>query len=317
MTLKGFTTVFDHTLNNDIQDNLLEYFDWELLNKGNYFNITLGETINGHDYSRLKVSTSDNFTKGKVWEGFRKNWVWQTGVNYNPAPIVGSDISKPGVSGIYVNDVFYPSSTSGIYAHYIDYYNGRVVFNAPIPTGSKVQVEHSYKWINVEYANSLPWIKQLQENSLNPDGFVNNESVWNLPPDSRLQLPLIAIEVVPNRTFRGYQLGGGQWVNTDIIFHCIAEDEPTRNKLVDIVSFQNDSVIQMFNTNQMSQSSGFPIDYRGFPVSGAKIYPDLVASYGTGFFRLTNGTVYNMSAINSNIFGGIVRFTVEGIKLNI
>jgi hypothetical protein len=317
MTLKGFNSVFDSTLNNDIQDNLVEYFDWELLNKGNYFNITLGETVNGIDYSRLKVSTSDNFTKGKAWDGFKKGWVWQSGVGYSPVPIVGSDISKPGISGVYVNDTFYPSSTSGTYAHYIDYYNGRVIFDTPIPTGSKVQVEHSYRWISVEYANSLPWIRQLQENSLNPEGFLENNATWDLPPDVRLQLPIIAIEIVPLRMFKGYQLGGGQWVMTDVLFHCIAEDEPTRNKLVDIVSLQNNALIQLFDTNKMSQASGFPLDYRGYPVSGAKIYPDLLSSYGTGSVRLINGMVSTMKAISSNIYGGVVRFTTEGIKLNI
>ena len=32
-----------------------------------------------------------------------------------------------------------------------DYFNGRVVFDTAIPTGSKVQAEYSYKYINVLY----------------------------------------------------------------------------------------------------------------------------------------------------------------------
>ena len=97
--LKGFNNVFEATLNNDIQDGLIEYFDWALLEKGNYFNVTKGELApNGEDYSRLRLSSNDNFTKGKVWEGFRKNWVWQSGISYSPNPIVGNDNSKPGIS---------------------------------------------------------------------------------------------------------------------------------------------------------------------------------------------------------------------------
>ena len=89
--LKGFNNVFEATLNNDIQDGLIEYFDWALLEKGNYFNVTKGELApNGQDYSRLRLSSNDNFTKGKVWEGFRKNWVWQSGISYSPNPIVGT-----------------------------------------------------------------------------------------------------------------------------------------------------------------------------------------------------------------------------------
>ena len=48
--LKGFTNVFQYTLNNDILDGLVEFFDYGLLQKGNYFNVTLGEQApNGED----------------------------------------------------------------------------------------------------------------------------------------------------------------------------------------------------------------------------------------------------------------------------
>ena len=116
--LKGITDVFEYTLNNDIQDGLLEYFDWALLDIGNYFNSTLGETgPNGEDYSKLRSSSNDQYTNGQVWEGFRKNWVWQSGVDYSPAPLVGTNNTKPGVSGVYVDDNFYPNTTTGDYAH--------------------------------------------------------------------------------------------------------------------------------------------------------------------------------------------------------
>jgi hypothetical protein len=317
MTLKGFSTVFDATISNDIQDGIVEYYDWELLNKGNYFNVTLGETVDGEDYSRLKPSTSENFTAGKAWEGFRKNWVWQSGISFSPPPRVGLNPAKPGISGVYVNDIFYPSTTSGIYAHNVDYHHGRVVFNNPIPTGSKVQVEYSYKWINVDYSDAVPWLRDIQSKTLTPSNFLDNEDQWNLPADSRVQLPLIAIEIVPQRSFTGYQLGGGQWIKTDVLFHCIAEDEITRNKLIDIVSLQNDGSFYLFNSNTIFQNNDFPIDYRGFPVSGAKTYPQLIASYNGGLARFTNVTVSNLVSYNTNIFGGVIRATIEGVKLNI
>ena len=71
--LRGFSSVFDSTLNNDIQDGLIEYFDWALLEKGNYFNSSLGELApNGEDYSKLRLSSDDQYSPGQVWEGFRK-----------------------------------------------------------------------------------------------------------------------------------------------------------------------------------------------------------------------------------------------------
>lgn len=318
--LKGFTSVFDSTLTNDIQDGIVEYFDWALLEKGNYFNVTLGElSPNGEDYSRLKLSSSDNYTAGQAWEGFRGNWVWQSGVSYSPSPIVGTNYAKPGISGVYVNDVFYPSTTTGQYSHYVDYYNGRVVFNSPIPVNSKVQAEYSYKWINVIYASNVPWLKEVQNDSLEPNSlFLQKErGPNNILPESRVQLPAIAVEMVPTRSFKGYQLGGGQWVYTDVIFHCLAEDDHTRNKLVDIVSLQNDKNITLFDSNAINSNQDFPIDYRGVPVSGALRYPDIINNYNGGSLRFTKTSVQNMVFFDSNVYGGIVRVTTEGIKSNI
>ena len=218
-----------------------------------------------------------------------------------------------------MDDAFYPSDTTGDYSHHVDYFNGRVIFDTAIPTGAKVQVEHSYKHINVVYANNIPWLKELQTRTLQPTSsfFDSNKGVWNIPPESRLQLPAVAIEVVPFRTFKGYQLGGGQWVYTDVLFHCIAEDEVTRNKLVDIFSLQNDKNVALFDSNRINSSGAFPLDYRGTPVPSALRYPDLLETYYGGNCRLSKSTVQEMTMVDSNIFGGVVRVTTDIIKSNI
>jgi len=320
--LKGISGVFDSTLNNDIQDGLIEYFDWALLEKGNYFNVVANETSpNGEDMSRLRLSSNDSYTAGQIWEGFRKNWVWQSGVSVNgfDDPKVGTNHNLPGISGIYIDNVFYPTTTTGDKSYFVDYFNGRIVFDSPIPTGSVVKAEYSYKYINVLYANNMPWYKQLQAKTLQPTAnfLDSDDGPWNIPPESRTQLPLIAVEVVPNRTFRGYQLGGGQFVFTDVLFHCIAEDEVTRNKIVDIVSLQNDKTIHVLNSNRINENGDFPLDYRGTPVPSALRYPDLIEQYNGGKLRLAKTTVQEMIMYNTNVFGGVVRMTTEGVKTNI
>jgi hypothetical protein len=115
----------------------------------------------------------------------------------------------------------------------------------------------------------------------------------------------------------GYQLGGGQIVYTDILFHCIAEDEVTRNKLVDIVSLQNNKTIHLYNSNSINENNDYPTDYRGVPVSGALQYPDLVEKYPGGKLFFKETVVQDMTSIDSNIYGGVVRITTEGIKSNI
>lgn len=312
LNLKGIDNIFSTTLNNEIQDNIIEFLDWALLEKGNYFNVTLNElSPSSGDYSRLLPASGVNYANGRCWESFRKNWVWQSGISYNPPPIVDSNPSKPGISGVYVNNTFYPSTTSGTYAHKVDYYNGRVIFNNPIPTGSVVKAEYSYKYVNVIYANSLPWLREIQYRTLD---LQSNPSSFRLPPESRVQLPAIAVEIVPRRNLRGFQLGGGQWVDTDILFHCLAEDEFTRNKLVDIVSLQSDKKVYMFDSNLLSSGNEFPIDPFGSPVSGALRYPELITKYPRGSMWLKNSSVQGMDLINSNFYAGIVRLTAEIIE---
>jgi hypothetical protein len=320
LRLKGFDEIFDTTLNNELQDNLIEFLDWGLLEKGNYFNVTLNEqSPNSSDYSLLRPSSSEHYLAGQAWEGFRKNWVWQSGLSYNPSPRVGSNNAIPGISGVYVNNTFYSSTTNGQYAHKVDYFNGRIIFNNPIPTGSKVQAEYSYKYINIIYANNLPWLREIQYRTYEPSpAFANpDKGEFTLPAEMRVQLPAIALEIVPRRTLRGYQLGGGQIVDTDILFHCIAEDAPTRNKLVDIISLQNDKTILMFDSNTIAKSGAFPLDYNGIPVSGALRYPDLIQRYASNRIRLKNANVQGMDMINTNFHAGIVRLTAEIIHTKI
>lgn len=317
--LKGIDNIFDTTLSNELQDNIVEFLDWALLQKGNYYNVTVGETSpQGYDYSKLRISSNDNYASGVAWEGFRSNWVWQSGVSSSPEPIVGSNNDIPGISGVYVDDTFYPSDTTGAYAHKVDYFNGRVVFDSAIPTGSKVQAEYSYKWINVVYANNLPWIREIQYRTYDQNGefLENGKGRWEQPAEFRLQLPAVAVEVVPRRGMRGYQLGGGQYINTDVLFHCLAEDELTRNKLVDIISLQNDKKIFMFDSNSIADSGDFPLDYRGYPAPSALRYPDLVNKHykDGGNLRLTNSSVQGMDVINSNFYAGIVKLTTEVIR---
>ena len=106
-------------------------------------------------------------------------------------------------------------------------------------------------------------------------------------------------------------------VDTDILFHCIAEDESTRNKLIDIISLQNDKTILMFNSNQIAKSGDFPLDYNGIPVSGALRYPDLIQKYASNHIRLKNTIVQGMDMINTNFYAGIVRLTAEIIHTQI
>jgi hypothetical protein len=311
-SLKGFNSVFETTLGNELQDNIVEFFDWGLLQKGNYFNVTVGErNEKNEDYSKLSYVDLKN-VDGVSFQGFRGNWVWQSGISYSPPPVYPSSIYVDGQLNVQ------PSGRN----YKIDYYNGRITFTQPSGTNNRnginknsvIQVPYSYKYINVIYANTLPWLREVEYKSLyNVDADLNQ----NVPSEMKIQLPAIAVEIVPNRRMSGYQLGGGQYITNQILFHCIAENDFDLNRLVDIVSMQNDKTIYTFNSNTIASSGAFPIKYDGTLSSNPLRYPELINNFPGYNIRLSKCTANDTKAINSNLFLCIVSIMAEIINENI
>ena len=326
--LKGFDNLGDTTLSAKVQLNLIAFFDWGLMDKGGYLNVDIPSTgVYGGDMHKLRLVDDPNFTNGQIWEGFKRNWIWESGVSTSPAPIA--------ISGVFVDGTFRAlnsshSDYSSTYDHYIDYSNGRIVFTNAISTTSTVTAAFTHKWVDVNYANGFPWFKELHEDPEKlDDGFFTYSSSgnWGQLGQTRLQLPAIAVEMVPRRTFRGYQLGGGQFVNTDVLFHIVSDDEYKRDKLVDVVSLQNEKTIWMYDIDKVATSGRFPLDHRGMltdksVASGALTYPDMVKTNADGGYRdirlyLDNMSVQDLNMIHSSLYTGIVRARTEVILSSI
>lgn len=282
--LKGFDSIFDSTLSSDLTDGLVEFFNWGLLQKGNYFTASLDE-----------VNSSLSSTDGNIWSAPTKGWVWEPGIAYDEAPNY--------VSGVYVDDEFYPLNTVGDHSYNIDYYNGNVVFDSGLPLTSEVKVEHSYKWINVEYAD-MNKIKHFVEDD-------------NISKELKVSLPNIAIEVVAKDKFKGYQLGGGQIIDHSILIHCLADNSIVGERLADLVSFQNDKTVFLFDSNRIAASGDFPTDYRGFLKENPKNYRQLVEEYPGYRLRLQNVSTFQIETKNSSLYGNTVKFDGEIVKLDI
>ena len=62
LNLKGFDSIHNINLSNEIQDNMIEFLDWSLLGKVIIL-IALGElSPNGSDYSKLRISSSQHYS---------------------------------------------------------------------------------------------------------------------------------------------------------------------------------------------------------------------------------------------------------------
>lgn len=267
----GVTHFGKDTPNKIIKTSLMEFLNWGFLQIGAVVNATLSSSgLYGGNQSTLRPVRDPNYTNGQVWEGFRQNWVWESGLNNNPIAI----------SGVYVSGSFYPTSGSSL-PHIIDYPRGRVIFTSPIPTGSPVKVEHSYKYINVVDADTVPFFQNLQTNSFRIDSeqfsqFASGD-LFKIG-DTRLQPPIVAVEVPNQTSYKPYEIGHGSWAKKRILCHVISEDGgQTADKIADIISMQEERVIFGIDTNKLATDNKFPLNYNGSIASGAMTYPQMIS----------------------------------------
>lgn len=316
MYLKGFTNIGDSLVTNHTRENLIQFFDYGLLEKGNFINVNIPTTgVYGGSDHRLRMVRDPRYTTGQVWETVRSNLVWESGFGAN----VGTDNSRPGISGVYVNGTFYSTATTGTYAHKINHPLGRVIFNSPIPATSVVTCNYSYKYITVCAADGINFFRQIQQNADRSDGsgFITGSGEYARLSPNRLQLPAIGIEIGRSRSMRGFALGGGQICETEVLLHCIAEDIYLRDSLVDIVTNQNQVQLFGFDIDLVASGDSFPLNISGVPVSGAKMYPSLISSFRGNEIRIKDSKFDSIYSLTPNIHVGTVKITTECVLFGV
>jgi len=321
--LKHVNRISDTDLLTELETNLKYYLDWGLLGAGGWVDVEIPQTgIQGGIESTLKYTEDPSYTNGQVFQGFRKDWVWETGVEYddngdNPDPI--------HITGVEVDGTLYGSGDS-TYGWYIDYPLGRVIFNTAIPTGSTVKANYSYRWCQIYVADDAPWWRQLQYSSFDASDlqFIqrNNLGDWSICGHHRVQMPSVIIESVSRGTSEGYELGNNALNRQqEVLLNIVAETRQDRNKLVDYFLNLKDKVIWLFDSDSMIESGDFPLDYRGMLV-GSKMYPDLVNEVASGGHRWKKCYIVdsNSSEVESwspNLYEGVVRLSTEVVIGNI
>ena len=307
--LRGISNVQDSTLSNILLDNFISLYDWGLLDRGQFFTINIPQSgIYGGDRHKLRLTGDPNYASGQVWEGYRQNWIWETGID-------GTSQQPLTISGVFVDDTFY--ATGNITKpFYVDYPNGRVVFDTAISSTSSVQLEYSHKWVQTVPAKGIPWFRQIQQGSFrNEEGFqVNNSGGWVQLGQTRVQLPAIAIEVIPATSLEGYQLGGGQWVNNDLLFYVISENHWECTNLMDTILFQNDRTVHLFNPTAVAISGVFPYNYRNELNENALpsgLYPNMVDDF---FYRkcwISQSRGNEITQISPELYIGTTRCSTQ------
>lgn len=264
----------------ELETNLITFFDWGLLGVSGYTNLQSGVAD-----TRLYVLSDPNYSLGQVWGGRRKNWVWETGVG------------AINISGVYISGIRH---TTG---YFVNYREGTVTFAYPLATGAVVEVNRSEKnvWID-SYDETVNQEIQFGNNQFPPLG-----SGQYFPLSrSRVQLPAIGLELVASRSFRPYQIGGGQWVQNKVRFNILTETDADDNRLIDLVSYQSDLRIILFSSNAISASGAWPLTASGDRVNNPLMYPQLVEQFPYRQAQLTNMRVADKVKYSTNLYGAVI-----------
>tara|TARA_R110002167_G_scaffold72360_1_gene203579 strand:+ start:2646 stop:3632 length:987 start_codon:yes stop_codon:yes gene_type:complete len=307
--------VTDATVSEMLLDNFVNFYDWGLLDAGGFYNIDIPQSgIYGGDRHQLRLVDSPNYTGGQVWEGYRKNWVWEGAGN-----IDGVTEQPIDISGVFVDSSFYATGNVSK-PFYIDYPLGRVVFDTAEPTTSQVELAYSHKRVEVMPAQGISWFTQLQQNSFrNESNFqVQNSGGWVQLGQTRVQLPAIAVEVTPAQETKGYQLGGGQWVTSKMTFYVMTENHWEAVNLVDTLVAQDDRNLTMFNSTEVAISGAMPFTFengkerelQGHAVPSG-LYPNLVANYPFRKCWVDTSRGNSITQLSTNLYMSIVTCKAE------
>ena len=309
-TFKNVNNIAQDQLLNILESNFKTYLDWAFLNIGGWFDVTLSSSgIYGtNSHAKLLVSEDPAYNDGEVWQGIRKDWIWETGV-------VFSSGSPTNISGIYIGNSFNPYSSGDFI---IDYPNGRIILDTAINTNSQVKLNYSYRYVQTYRANDSPWFNVLQfatYETNNPDITRSSDGDWSIGGQHRIQMPAIVIESLAKSRSRPYEIGNNNLIiEQDIAFHILAENKNDRNKLLDILRLQQDSVIVLYDTNTIAQNDLYPLDYNGDRKNNPLMYPNMVSQYRWRKCWIKNVNLFEIDSPHPYLHRGLVRATVEIIS---
>jgi len=273
--LKGFEDVQDTLLSDQLESNLVSWFQWGLLQKGAFWTVGIPSsgTFGGNTH-RLRSVTDPNYQQGQVWEAYRNDWCFETGVGYQYRDPIR-------VSGVYVNGGFHPLNSTGTYAHRIDYRWGRVVFDSPIPASSVVTAEYSHRLFHFAPA-SAPWWRQVQTNSYRVDSpaYLQGSGAYSILAQNRVQLPAVVVHVIPNSRRFGKEVGSrSNIVQQNVLFEILTETKSDCDKLHDIIMAQQDQTVMLYSRDQVLIDERFVLDAYGSPAPSGLMYPQLLDQY--------------------------------------
>lgn len=291
-----------------LEDNIKSFLDYSFLTVGGFVNVVSPVSgLYNNNLNKMTVAHDPVRPSGSVWETFRKDWVYETGVCHSgrcPAPI----------SGIYFNNSFIPGPTgNATHPYFIDYPNGNIVFSTPKPASSNLALNYSYRNIQVYKANESSWWSEFQRYHYDSSN-MNKTSGQIKIGQHKIQLPCIIIETTNRTSQEPYELGNTKnIVNQDLLLHIYSENLVQRNNIVDILILQKDNQNYLYNTNKVIKDQKWPLNINGSVNTSGLNYNQILSHihYLANTYYVSNSVISEIGSISSLLHYSIIRWTLK------
>lgn len=241
-----------------LESSLTEFLKHGFLCVGAFSSVNISQSGSNNNAHRLRPvldpRQGSTTTSTRSWEGFRSDWVYESGIDFTRQPVQ--------ISGVFVNGGFQPATGVGAYQHKVDYPNGRVVFANAIPSSSVVTADYSYRHVRVASADA-PWFRRIQTDTLPPldeEFMTQGSGVYHVLAENRVQLPAVVVEVLPRAKFAPSELGTlARKQRQEVLFHLLTERPQERKQLFDVVSDQWNSTHYGIDKRRLISSGRQPL----------------------------------------------------------
>lgn len=300
--LRAVDDIMASGLMTTVEENMADFLRWSFLEAGGFVNraVATPGVYDAYGGDRFYPVHKDGAVDNTIWQSQHPDWCYETGLDYDIAPVVAN--------GVYVDGTSYPTAaTVGAFAHTLDFPHGRVVFDSPVSPSAVVQVSYSSRYVGV-FTQDIPWFRDVVL-----DGFLTEQSkggVVALLDDYRVTTPLVVVEAVLGRKSVGRELGSSvSWRYQDVLFHVVAASKAERDRIADALLLLKDRTVYLYDVNARREASDYPVDWRGSRSPNADMYPDLLSDYPyrKAYFADTAGSEVDASL---PLFRGVVRATL-------
>ena len=310
----GVDSLYQNMYLGVVEENLKSFLDYGFLNIGGFVNVNIPTSgLYNTVFHKLKPTVDPGYPSNTVWQTPKKEWIWESGITYN-------NISPNNITGIIINGSGYPTPTgNSTYGYSLDYANGRVHFNKPLPVNANVELAYSYRWCQVtKSSNNQNW-KILQTLAYQPDAQINQASsgVYAIEANHRIQMPSIVIEPIARNVTNPYELGSlVSSRQQDILCHIFTENINDRNTIMDILRMQREKPVVLYDIKKIVSSGLYGLNANGSKNPNGLNYGQILQNndllWNTMYIRDVN--FINMEQnTTSNLFWCITRLTVEVI----